>query len=304
MGIEIHVKTGAAGAASVSASGSVQHIITDAERNTFGISDGALKGAVGKYFGQAPDDAFLHSDTPWNDLYRTYGWPQVQVVLTVASATVTGITSEPIVVAQSILRNDSDVSGTFSASASESVSDTVSHTWSTSDSVQVSQKFSYEVSFLGTGGKGETSFTYTHNWGESKTETKQVTVGSAQGVSVPLGPHQAVNAEITASRGVMKVRIVYNAVLTGSVAINYGHRYKDHHFWGLPLTAVMAAAGLPVTKTFTEDIEIGFYANDQVILTNAATREVLHQHFGAAMPGVGGTPTQQNKAFHLTRVSG
>lgn len=302
MGIDIHVRTGLDGAASVSASGSVQHIITDAERNTFGITDGPLKNAVGKYFGQAPDDAFLHSDTPWNDLYRTYGWPQVQTILTVASATVTGITSEPSIVAQNVLRNDSKVSGTFSASASETVSNTTSNTWSSSDSIQVSQKFSYEVSFLGTGGKGETSMAYTHSWGESKTETLQVTVGSSQGVTVPLAPGQAVNAQITASRGVMKVRIVYNATLTGSVAINYGGKYKDHHFWGLPLAGIMAAAGLPMTKTFTEDIEIGFYANDQVILTDPVSEKVLVRNFGTAAPGVGGVPGAK-QTFALTRVS-
>ena len=106
MGITISVKTGLdAQSSSVTASGSVQHIITDAERGTFGVNDGDLKNAVGKYFGQAPDDAFLRSDTPWGDLYRTYGWPQVQTVLVVQSATITGITSVPSVVAQNILRN-------------------------------------------------------------------------------------------------------------------------------------------------------------------------------------------------------
>ncbi|MBC7584241.1 MULTISPECIES: hypothetical protein [unclassified Tardiphaga] len=302
MGIEIHVITGLDGqSASVRASGSVQHIITDAERNTFGINDAALKNAVARYFGQAPDDAFLHSDTPWGDLYRTYGWSQVQTVLTVASATVTGITSDPVIVAQNVLRNDSKVPGTFSASASESVSDTTSNTWSSSDSIQVSEKFSYEVSFLGTGGKGETSLAYTHSWGESKTESKQVTVGSTQGVTVTLAPGQAVNAQITASRGVMKVRIVYNATLTGLVAINYGNRYKGHHFWGLPLSGAMAAAGLSINKTFTEDIEIGFYANDQVILTDPVSQQVMSLHHGAAMPGIGGVPTER-KALTFERI--
>lgn len=292
MGITVQVRTGLdAQSSSVTASGSVQHIITDAERTTFGITDGALKNAVGKYFGQNPDDAFLHSDTPWNDLYRTYGWPQVQTVLVVESATITGITSVPSVVAQNILRNSSTVSATFNAAASESVSNTSSSTWSETDSIQVSQKFSYEVSFLGTGGKGETTLAYTHTWGQSSTESEAVTVGSSQGVNVPLAPGQAVDAEITASRGVMKVRIVYRAYLIGSTAINYGDRFKGHHFWGLDLNAVMSAAGLPLTKTFTEDLEIGFYANDQVLLTDPATQKQVMALTGAARPGVGGVPT-------------
>lgn len=293
MGIEVHIKAGLdEQSSSVSASGSVQHIITDTERSTFGIDDQGLKNAVGKYFGQAPDDAFLHSETPWNDLYRTYGWPQVQTVLVVESATITGITSQPTVVAQNILRNDSKVAATFNAAASESVSNTTTTSWSSTDSVQVGQKFSYEVSFLGTGGKGETSLTYTHSWGQGGSESEQVTVGSSQGVSVLLQPGQAVDAEITASRGAMKVRIVYRASLIGSTAINYGHPYNGHHFWGLDLSTVMSAAGLPLTKTFTEDIEIGFYANDAVILTDPVTKKVLTSLMGAARPGVGGTPTK------------
>src|SRR5271156_1054538 len=100
MGIEVSIKAGlTAATSSVSASGSVQHVITDTEVATFGLQDGNLKNAVGKYFGQNPNDAFLHSPTPWGDLYRTYNWPQVQTVLVVDSATITGITSQPVIVA-------------------------------------------------------------------------------------------------------------------------------------------------------------------------------------------------------------
>lgn len=64
MGITISIKAGAdAGTSIVSASGSVQHIITDKERKTFGIEDAALKDAVGMYFGKNPNDAYLQSDS-------------------------------------------------------------------------------------------------------------------------------------------------------------------------------------------------------------------------------------------------
>ena len=122
-----------------------------------------------------------------------------------------------------------------------------------------------------------------------------MTVGSSQGVSVPLAPGQAVDAEITASRGVMKVRIVYTAYLTGSSAINYGGRFKGHHFWGLDIGSVMSAANLPLTRTFTEDIEIGFYANDQVVLTDPVSNKTVARFFGAARPGVGGQPMPERK---------
>ena len=99
-GITLSIVAGADAAhSSVNATGSIQHVTTDKETSTFGIQDGALKNSVGKYFGRNPNDALLHSPTPWNDLYKAYGWPQVQTLLVLQSAQIQGITSQPVVVA-------------------------------------------------------------------------------------------------------------------------------------------------------------------------------------------------------------
>jgi hypothetical protein len=274
MGIDIDIRAGlTTGTSNASASGSEQHIITDTEVSSFKISDGALKDAVGKYFGKNPNDAYLHSDTPWGDLYKTYGWPQVQTVLVVQSATITGITSEPVIVAQQSFKNTSSVKGTFNVGISQTVTDTATSSWTKTDTVTVGQKFTYKISFLGSGGGGETSLTYSHSWGETTTESKAITVGTTSGVSVALDPGQAVNAVLTASRGVMTVRLVYRASLIGDAAINYNPTYKDHHFWALDIGGVMNAGGIVNSQTFTEDIEIGFYANSQVELRDPTTNE-------------------------------
>src|SRR4029453_16681989 len=158
MGIEISIKAGTTAAtSSINASGSVQHVITDTERTTFGIQDAGLKNAVGKYFGQPPNDAYLHSPTPWNDLYTTYNWPQVQTVLVVQSATAMGITSAPVVVAPKTLPNPASQKTTFNAGISEQVANTTTSPWSETDTLTVGQKFTYKVEFLGAGGGGETS---------------------------------------------------------------------------------------------------------------------------------------------------
>ncbi|MGB9426497.1 MAG: hypothetical protein WCB09_08645, partial [Methylocella sp.] len=142
MGIEVSIKAGAdAATSSVNASGSVQHIITDTERKTFGIQDAGLKNAVGKFFGKEPNDAYLHSDTPWGDLYKTYGWPEVQTVLVVESATIRGITSEPVIVATKTFTNKSKVKATFNAGISDQVSNTSTSSWSQTDTITVGQKF-------------------------------------------------------------------------------------------------------------------------------------------------------------------
>jgi hypothetical protein len=271
MGIDVSIKAGlTTDTSNVSASGSEEHVITDTEVNSFGIQDGDLKNAIGKYFGKNPNDAYLHSPTPWNDLYKTYNWPQVETVLVVESATITGITSEPTIVATQVFSNDSKVKGTFNVGISQQVSNTTSSTWSKSDTITVGQKISYKVSFLGSGGGGETSLSYSHTWGESKTETLTITVGTTSGVSVTLDPGQSVTAQLTASRGVMKVRMVYKAYLIGDTAVNYNPTYRDHHFWALDIGGVMGAGGIANVQRITEDIEIGFYTNSKIELKDAA----------------------------------
>lgn len=262
MGITINITAGSDEAtSSVSASGQIRHIITDTERKTFGIEDDGLKTAVDKYFGRRPNDAYLHSPTPWGDLYKTYGWDQVETVLDVKNATITGITSEPVIVSTNTFTNNSSVGGTFNVGITDQVTNTATHTWSETNTIEVSQTISYNIGFLGTGGGGETSMSYQHSWGQETTESKTVTVGSSAGVSVYLEPGQSVEAVLTASRGVLKVRIVYKAHLEGQTAVNYNPPHRDHHFWGLDINAVMNAAGLSRTREFTEDIEVGYYSN-------------------------------------------
>jgi hypothetical protein len=281
MGISISIRAGAnAATSSVDASGSVQHIITDTEVGTFGIQDGNLKNAVGKYFGKNPNDAYLHSPTPWNDLYKTYNWPQIETVLVVQSATITGITSEPVIVATKTFSNNSSRKATFNASISDQVNNTTESNWSQTNTISVEQKFKYNVSFLGAGGGGETTMSYSHSWGQGGSESKSITVGSDAGVSVELAPGESVEAQLTASRGVMKVRIVYKAYLTGLTAINYNPKFKDHHFWALDINGVMGAGGLSTIREFTEDIEIGYYSNSKIELKDP-TGQLKAVHFAA-----------------------
>lgn len=286
MGIEISIKAGLDTAtSSVAATGSVQHIITDNERGSFGLSDDQLKDAVAKYFGARPDDAYLHSDTPWGDLYKTYSWDQVQTVLVVDSATITGITSEPEIIAQQTFKNNSTLTGNFDCSIHDSVTNTTENTWSHSNSIEIDQMIKYGISFLGTGGGGETTMKYTHTWGESKSESTSVEVGRSTGVQVELNPGQAVQAILTASRGTMNVRVAYRAYLTGSTAINYGGTYQGHHFWSLPIDAVMNTAGISNSISITEDISIGFYANSTVEIKDTVNG-TLKGMFVTADPGV------------------
>lgn len=150
MGINISIVAAPdAASSSVSATGSVQHIISDEERGTFKLLDGQLKDAVNAYFGKRPNDAYLHSPTPWGDLYKTYGWKEVQTVLVPTRATILGITSEPVIVKTQTFVNDSSHTGTFNVSISEQVSNTTTSNWSTGGTLTVGQKFTYGSSSWG-----------------------------------------------------------------------------------------------------------------------------------------------------------
>jgi hypothetical protein len=85
---------------------------------------------------------------------------------------------------------------------------------------------------------------------------------------VELGPGKSVEAQLTASKGTLTVQIVYQLTLSGNVALNYNPTYKDHHFWTFDVNSVLAAGGIPITITSTETIEIGYYANSQIVLTD------------------------------------
>jgi len=269
MGIEIKINAGADAATStVSATGRLWHVITDREIKGFQIEHPALPKAVEKFFGRYPNDLFLHAPTNsnWNQLYETYGWPEVNTVLGVQSATIMGITAEPVIVATKTFTNNSTKKATFDASISDQVSNTIESNWSESNTLEVKQMIKYDCSFLGSGGGGETSISFSHSWGEGGSESKEVTVGSTSEVSVELNPKESIEAVLTANRGVMKVRLVYHAELSGAIALNYNPTYKDHHFHQLNVDSVMRTSGIPNSQTFTEDIEVGYYSSSKIEL--------------------------------------
>lgn len=251
---------------SVVVGGSEQHVITDDERNTFKLNDSQLKKAVGAYFGKEPNDAYLHSPTPWGDLYKTYSWPQVQTVFVADSAEILAITSEPVIVKTQDFINSSSKTGVFNVAISEQVQNTSTSTWSTGGTLTIGRKINIGIKFLGIGGEAENTLSYSQSWGIGGSESLSVTVGSTSGVKVTLEPGESVTAVLSASRGTMKVRVRYKAYLIGSTAVNYNPTYQGHHFWALPIADVMKSGGIPNENLSTQDMSIGYYSNSKVEL--------------------------------------
>ncbi|MCR8842431.1 hypothetical protein NQ117_01920 [Paenibacillus sp. SC116] len=258
----------------VTATGSMQHIITDRERETFGLNDDALKNAVKIYYGEEPTDAYLHSPTPWDDLYKRYGWPQVQTVLSVKSATITEITSKPTIIATKKFENKSKNRATFNAGITYEVSETSTSTWTQSNSVSFEQSIDYGITFLGAGGGGSTTLSYTHEWGREDSESETITIGSESGVTVELGDGDSVEVQLNASHGTMKVMIEYEASLTGYTAVNYEDKHNGHHFWGINIENMMRAANIPTTIIITEEILLDYYDYSEINLVDSTSNQI------------------------------
>ncbi|MGW0394397.1 hypothetical protein ACWDYJ_26620 [Streptomyces sp. NPDC003042] len=259
----------------VNAIGKQKHVITKEERDGFGWPWGSITDACEKYFGRRPTGAWIHNPTD-HDLYNTYKWQQTTTVLQASKAEILGISSNPEIVKTDTLRNNSEtVGGEFHANITQQVANSVSNTWSSTNSIKTEQKISYEIGFLGSGGGGETSISYTHEWGESKTETQTVTLGSESGVKVWLEPGQAVVAKLVATRGTMNVRVTYAATVEGQTAVHFHPQHNGHYFWGPYINPILSAGNLNRSKTFTEELKIGFYTTAEIVLEDAETGDVL-----------------------------
>ncbi|TLQ47652.1 follicular epithelium yolk protein subunit [Streptomyces marianii] len=280
----------------VNAIGEQKHVITDSERDGFGWPWGSITDACAKHMGRRPNGAWIRNPTD-HDLYNTYGWQQTTTVLKAVKAEILGINSKPTTVKTATFRNNSSVGGTFNVSIWEEVSNTVSNTWSSTNSFSLEQSISYEIGFLGTGGGGETSMSYTHSWGQSKTESQTVTLGSETGVEVYLEPGQAVKSTLVATRGTMEVKVTYSATVEGRTAMNYNPRHNGHHFWSTGTNTILQAGGLNRSKSFTENLEIGYYSNAEILLEDAKTGELL-----ASLPLDGGPAVKPGEtvSFNLS----
>ncbi|XP_013199194.2 spherulin-2A [Amyelois transitella] len=252
-------------------SGKQVDVITDKERNTFELNDGKLKDAIAAYFGRRPDDAYLRSPTPWNDLYRSYGWNQVLRTLTPKRGKILGISSQPTIVMQQVFENNSTKPADFDVGIHQTVQNTVSSSWSKSGDLTLGQEIKYGFDLEVLNGGVTTAFRYTSSWGENTQKSESITIGSTAGMKILLQPGQAVLASLHATRGTIKIELEYEASLSGDAAVNYDDAYRGHHFWGLDVGAVMASNNLQNKKVSREIIEFGFYSESKVVVNDKNT---------------------------------
>jgi hypothetical protein len=114
---------------------------------------------------------------------------------------------------------------------------------------------------------GGLSMKYSKQWGKVYEQEETVELGVEHAVNLHLAPMTSFNAYITGYEGTVKIRVFYEAYLTGSSAVNYENTYKGHHFYDLDIGAIMNAnPSLSKTVAFSEDISIKHFSNTSIVL--------------------------------------
>lgn len=283
---------------SLIATGYYQHPITTDEIVAFGLgTNGPSYFAAVFGGGNSPDQVWYTqpANSRWGDLYASY--PQiipVAATLSVQGATIREITSSPQIIAQQTFSNNSSHIGNYNCGVTMEVSTTAETSWSTTVGYDITQTISYELSFLGAGAGGETSFSFSQEFGEAGSQSNTVTLGQSTGLDVTLNPGESVVAELSVSQGTMTIDVVYQLVLTGGVFGTFDSPYTwpnqpdygSHYIWMIgDVNAILYAGGAAQVVTVTETISVGFFTNSTVSLTNPSTGEVIRRVRGGDMQG-------------------
>ncbi|MCL2420430.1 MAG: hypothetical protein FWD03_01100 [Defluviitaleaceae bacterium] len=263
--IAIAAVIGSDGKATVNAKGNSSYLIGDNERRLFGLNDSALKAAIAKHKGKAPDNAFLKGPTPgvggYTNLYDQFGWKETTVHLTVKECRVRDIQVTSPVIFSNIWENKSNDAAVYTAELSQKVTNTLSTTTSFSAALSVSSNAKIGIEGLFEIGTGY-SFTTTVGKSEEKSQTAEVSASSS--VSKTVGPWKSVGVEMSATKRIVKIEVVYEAFLSGSTAYHYSNKYLDHYYYSSPISSVMNTGGIKNSIVFTDQMEIGFYSDARV----------------------------------------
>lgn len=267
MGINVYLKAGKDTSDSVvMADGQIIEPINQANIDAFGIQSGRLSAMATSVYAPLLQPIF-------------FNYQDITTTLEVTGAEILGITSEPIIVKTQEFYNSSSVPGTFNVAISDTVSDTVTNSWNTGGSLTISQKIEYGLDFI-LSGKGETSITYTQSWGVGGSTSRQYTVGSNSGVTVVLEPGQKVVAELSASRGILRAQVNYNAYISGSFGLNLPTYIPKlgGYVSSIPAQKLMSDFGIPNGVPSSEIIEVGYYSNSRVEISDIQGK-TLATHF-------------------------
>ena len=247
------------------AQGDTKHLITKPERKAFKLEthEDLLK-AIGSYSGRKPTNATLRAtDTDgWAENFAKYGWAETVTSLTAIKADILESTKEPTILKTQVLRNNTKIPGTFSASISEETESTIETNWTNSQSVSFDSTVSIGVKMV----DASVSIGSTSSFGQGGSTSVSNKVGSSSAVTVTLNPGESVKAVLTAFKGTMKVRVTYEAQLSGGASINYNTKFNNYYHWWNDIGRILNSVGTNNRVRIYEDMTIGYYSEGDVTL--------------------------------------
>ncbi len=278
MGIKIDIVAGTdIEGSTIKVEGNSSHVITEQERGAFNLENPNLYEIVKVLAGRMPTQAAVNNES--FNLYNINGWMdrQVKVNLEVESYRIVEIKNEPIVLLQDKFENvNSDVPITFDSHLQIQVQNKVETGWDSSLKVGFGQKIEYGVSYLGIGGKGETSINFEGSMGVNGSESKSITVGSTVGAVIKLSKGKRAVVDLSANKGVMKIEVTYNAFLTGDGASNFNPPVNNHHYYLNDIDSILRITGMTNSIKIKEIIEIDHFISSKTVVTESDIPMVIY----------------------------
>ncbi|CAK1549366.1 unnamed protein product [Leptosia nina] len=247
----------------VSFRGTSTDVISDKDREIFQLTDTNLKKGVHVLFDETPDDVFIKNPTPWGDLHDQYGWDEVKTVLKPIFGRLVSKKSERQTVAKQTYDNKSAILANFTANFTRPLQETINIIWVDSE-LSVHENISHEFELFKFGGKQQF---LSAPWGVDTTKMETFRMSSEK-VETVVEPGQSVTVEIKLTKTVLTIEVVYEATLTGKVAINYENKFRGHHFWSVGVNEVLSRIGLKNSIKSKEVIDIVFYSKEEQIFSD------------------------------------
>ncbi|WP_294330362.1 hypothetical protein [uncultured Sphingomonas sp.] len=235
----------------------------------FGLTDDLLKKAVEAYLGKLPDAVYVADPTPDN-WYATNSWEAIVIRLKPVKAEIVSIDTAISQLKSQVFKNNSSKTASFDVSITDDVSDTVDSNWSETKSFGVSQSVNYGTSFIG----GDTSITFQADFQVGGSKSRTVSMGQSSGVMVDLAPGESVTANLIASKGTMKVRVVFEAYLTGVIAAYYKGVFKWKHVWPVDIAGALEALNGSHTLRVTNEIAIDYFSSGEIVLEDTLGKRI------------------------------
>lgn len=218
------------------------------------------------YSGERPDDVFVCSPTPWNDLYKTYKWSQITRILKPVRSRILNERKIPLILHSQEFINNSSLKAMYDINITKDLSDKVETSWSIDHKLEVSKEITYGIKM-----PHNTVLFFQTEWGENVNKSKAYKIGPKNRTQVEVGPHQKIDAKLIAFREGVDVEVTYIAQLDGYIACNYANKHKGEQFLAYKINEVLDAAKIPKEKEFVEVIRINYFSGGKVIVSDVQT---------------------------------